>query len=71
MLKNNIDNGFDYSTIKAIVLKSFENIVKEEALKNKSNVPDDVISDFDDNVNNLLAPPTPSLLKLKIRNTTQ
>jgi hypothetical protein len=41
MLKNNIyniDRDFDYSTIECIVLKSLENIVKEEALKNKSNV---------------------------------
>jgi hypothetical protein len=37
MLKNNIyniDKEFDYCTVKAIVVKSLEKIVKEEALKN-------------------------------------
>jgi hypothetical protein len=81
VLKNNIyniDKGFDYSTVKAIVLKSVEKLVKElkeEALKNTANIINDVVSDFggnDDpkNVNNLLAPPS-ALLKLKIKNTTQ
>jgi hypothetical protein len=70
----NIDIQFDYSRIKDIVLKSLEKIAKEEALKNIHN---DVLIDSKDNddhpVNvNLLAPPTPpSLLKLKIRNTTK
>jgi hypothetical protein len=73
MLKNNIYKEFDYSTIKAIVLKSLEKIVKEQVLKNISNIPDDVISGFEgnDDPNNvkLSAPPTEPLLKLKIRNT--
>ena len=46
MLENNIyniDREFDYPIVKAIVLKSLEDIVKEEALKNKSNVSDDVV----------------------------
>jgi hypothetical protein len=46
MLKNNIyniDKEFDYRTSSAIVLKSVEKIVKQEALKNKSNIPDDVV----------------------------
>jgi hypothetical protein len=37
MLKNNIyniDREFDYATVKSIVVKSLENIVKDEALKN-------------------------------------
>ena len=49
MLENNIyniDREFDYSTIKAIVVKSLEKIVKEEALKNIHN---DVIFDSKDN----------------------
>jgi hypothetical protein len=80
MLQNNIyniDREFDYSTIKAIVLKSLEKIVKQEALKNTTNIRNDVIFDSKDNddhpVNvNLLAPSTsPALLKLKIRNTTK
>jgi hypothetical protein len=75
MLKNNIyniDREFDYATIKSIVLKSLQNIAKEEALKNIHN---DVIFDSKDNddlpvnVNKLPAPPIPPLLKLKIRNT--
>jgi hypothetical protein len=51
MLKNNIyniDKEFDYCIIKAFVVKSLEN-VKEEALKNTSNVPDDVLSDCEGN----------------------
>jgi serine/threonine-protein kinase RIO1 len=78
MLKNdiyNINREFDYVKIKAIVLKSLEKIVKEEALKNASNIYDDVISgpEVDDNPKNikLAAPPSPPSLKLKIRNTTQ
>jgi hypothetical protein len=42
MLKNNIyniDKEFDYTTVKDIVVKSLEKIVKQEALKNKSNIP--------------------------------
>jgi hypothetical protein len=71
----NLDKEFDYSTIKAAVLKSLEKIVKEEALKNTSNIANYVVSDLEGNddpksVNNLLAPPSPEL-KLKIRNTTQ
>jgi hypothetical protein len=77
MLKNNIfniDREFDYATVKAIVVKSLEKVVKEEELKKRANVPHDVIfdskdNDYTNNVN-LLAPPTP-LLKLKIRNTTK
>jgi hypothetical protein len=49
MLKNNIyniDKAFDYPTIKAIVLKSLQKIVKEGVLKNTSNVTNDVISDL-------------------------
>jgi hypothetical protein len=76
MLENNIyniDREFDYVTIKNIVLRSLQNIAKEEASKKR---PNDVIFDSKDNddlpvnVNNLLAQPTP-LLKLKIRNTTK
>jgi hypothetical protein len=72
MLKDNrynIDRGFDYDTIKAIVIHSLEKIAKEASEKR----PNDVIFDSKDNlviVNKLLAPPTP-LLKLKIRNTTK
>jgi Cytoplasmic tRNA 2-thiolation protein 2 len=78
MLRNyiyNIDREFDYPTIKATVIQSLEKIVKEEALKNTSNIGNYVVSDLEGNddpksVNNLLAPPSP-LLKLKIRNTTK
>jgi hypothetical protein len=61
MLKNNIDKEFDYPTVKNMVLKSLERIVKEEALKKRSNVPDDAVFDYegvDDNSNNveLVAP---------------
>src|ERR671938_560855 len=76
MLKNNIyniDGEFDYATIKNIVIHSLEKMVKEEALKKRANIPHDIIfedNDYPNNVNNLLAPPTP-LLKLKIRNTTK
>lgn len=77
MLKNNsynIDRYFDYTTVRSIVLKSLDKIVKEEALKKRAYVSQDAVSDFKDNdyPNNvkLLAPPTP-LLKLKIRNTTK
>lgn len=78
MLKNsiyNIDREFDYATIKTIVLKLLQKIAKEEALKKKPNVPNDIIPDYGsvdynpDNVSHA-AMPTP-LLKLKIRNTTQ
>jgi hypothetical protein len=78
MLKNNIyniDMEFDYATVKDIVLKSFEKIIKEEVLKNISNIRNDIISDCEDNGDpkniNLLAPPIPPLLELKIRNTTR
>jgi hypothetical protein len=68
----NIDREFDYTTVKNIVLRSLEKIAKEEASKKRHN---DVIFDFKDNHyrNNvkLSAPPTPPLLKLKIRNTTK
>ena len=62
---------FDYSTIKAIVLKSLEKLAEEEALRKS----DDIIFDYgriDNNPNNVsqAAPPTP-LFKLKIRNTTK
>ena len=74
MLKNNVYNvekEFDYSTIKAAVIKSLENIVKEEALKKRSYVISDLQgTDALRSVSNLLSPPT-TLLKLKIRNTTK
>jgi hypothetical protein len=77
MLKNNIyniDKEFDYTTLKAIVVKSLEKIAKQEALKNASNIPDDVLSDSkgidDPNNMKIFAPPS-HLLKLKIRNTTE
>ena len=75
MLKNNgynIDREFEYATIKDIVVKSLEKIVKEEALKNTANIPHDTIFEDNDPLHNvkLLGPPTP-LLKQKIRSTTQ
>jgi hypothetical protein len=77
MLKNNIyniDREFDYATIKAIVVKSLENIAKEAALKKRANIPDGILFDSKGNVGlknvKSSAPPTPSL-KLKIRNTTK
>jgi hypothetical protein len=77
MLKNNIyntDKEFDYATIKDMVVKSLEKIGKEEAFKNRFNIPDDAISNYADNGDlkniNFVASPTP-LLKLKIRNTTK
>jgi hypothetical protein len=80
MLENNIyniDRGFDYCTVKAIVSKTLEKIAKEEeALKKRATMTDDdVIFDYcsiDNNPNyvKLSAPPTP-LLKLKIRNITK
>ena len=73
MLKNNIyniDREFDYVTVKSIVVKSLEKIAKEEALKKRASMPQNVIFDFKvDNVK-IFAPPPP-LLKLKIRNTTK
>jgi hypothetical protein len=46
--------------------------VKQEVLKNIANsITNDMVSDREGNFNSLLSPPTPSLLKLKIRNTTQ
>jgi hypothetical protein len=77
MLENNIyniDKEFDYPTIKGIVIQSLEKIVKEKALKNTPKIPPDTIfedNDYPNNVNNLLAPPTSHLLKLKIRKTTK
>jgi hypothetical protein len=72
MLKNNLDKEFDYTTIKATVVKSLGKIVKQEVLKNIANsITNDIVSDREGNFNSLLSPPTPSLLKLKIRNTTQ
>jgi hypothetical protein len=75
MLEDNIYNigrEFDYATVKATVIKSLQNIAKEEALKKR---PNDVIFDFKDNdypnYVKLPAPPIPPLLKLKIRNTTK
>lgn len=73
MLKNNIysiNKEFDYSTVKAIVVKSLEKIVKEEALNNTSDIIHDVEADSGDNHVKLSAPPSPEL-KLKIRNTTE
>jgi hypothetical protein len=71
MLKNNnIDEEFDYPAVKAIVVKSLERIVRQETLKKRFNIPDDVVCDSEGNVNNQLAPPS-HLLKLRIRNTTQ
>jgi hypothetical protein len=61
MFKNNsynIDKEFDYSTVKAIVVKSLEKVAKE-ALNNRSNIDDDVVSDYsdiDDNHNNVRQP---------------
>jgi hypothetical protein len=79
MLKNdvyNIDREFNYATIKSIVIKSLEKIAKEEALKKRANMPQNVIFDFKDNdyypnYIKLSVPPTSTLLKLKIRNTTK
>jgi hypothetical protein len=77
MLRNNIyniDREFNYATVKSIVVKALGKVAKEEALKKRANIPQNVIFDFKDNdyTTNvkLLAPPTP-LLKLKIRNTTK
>ena len=73
MLKNNIyniDKEFDYPTVKAIVIKSLEKIVKQESLVKTSSTSNEILSDIKDSSNNLLAAPTP-LLKLKIRNTTK
>jgi hypothetical protein len=67
----NIDREFNYATVKDIVIKSLEKVIKEEALKHRSNIPDDFLfyskSDFDVKP---CTPPTP-LLKLRIRNTTR
>ena len=73
MLKGNIyniDREFDYTTIRAIVIQSLEKMIKEEALKNIHNDSKDN-DDYPINVIRLPAPPTPPLLKLKIRNTTK
>jgi hypothetical protein len=57
----NIDKEFDYATIKSIVVKSLEKIAREETLKTRTYMPQNVIFDFKDNddhpanVNNLLA----------------
>ena len=66
----NVDKEFDYSTVKAIMVKLLEKIVKEESLRKTSSISNDILSDTKGGGNNLLAPPTP-LLKLKIRNTTK
>jgi hypothetical protein len=85
MLKNNIyniDREFDYAIIKAVVIQSLEKIVKEEVLKNRANIYQDVIFDSKDNddhqvndhqvnVNNLLAHPSYTYDEAKIRNTTK
>jgi|SRR5215212_1253812 len=78
MFKNNaynIDRGFDYVTVRSIVLKSLEKIAKEPALKNKPSVSNYVIADYARIENNpddiMLAAHTTPLLKLKIRNTTK
>jgi hypothetical protein len=77
MLENDVYNKyreFDYAIVKDIVLRSLEKIAKEEALKYRSNIPDDFLfdsnGDFDPNNVKSSAPPTP-LLKLKIRNTAR
>jgi hypothetical protein len=73
MLKKNIyniDKEFDYSTVKAIVIKSLEKMVKQESLRDTSIISNDILPDTKEGDINLLAPPAP-LLKLKIRNTTQ
>jgi hypothetical protein len=77
MLENDVYNKyreFDYAIVKDIVLRSLEKIAKEEALKHRSNIPDDFLfdsnGDFDPNNVKSSAPPTP-LLKLKIRNTAR
>ena len=69
----NIDREFDYTTVKSIVVKSLQNIAKEEALKKKCNVSNDYGSVNDNHNNNIIQapPPTSPLLKLKIRNTTK
>jgi hypothetical protein len=69
----NIDREFDYDTIKAFVVKSLRKMIKEEALKNTTNIPHDTVFEDNDYTKNvsLVAPPTPRLLKLKIRNTTK
>ncbi len=67
MFKNNIyniDREFDYPTIKNIVIQSLEKIVKEEALKNTTNIPSDTIFEDNDYPNNVNLP-TP-LLKLML-----
>jgi hypothetical protein len=74
MLKNNIYNinkEFHYSTIKAIVIKSLEKMVREEeVLRNTSNIPDVVLFDCKGNVGNnnnvkLSSPPAPSFIEVK------
>jgi hypothetical protein len=73
MLENNIyniDREFDYDTIKAFVIKSLGKMIKEEILKNIHNDSKDN-DDHPINAIRLSAPPTPPLLKLKIRNTTK
>jgi 5-methylcytosine-specific restriction endonuclease McrA len=73
MLKNNIyniDKEFDYSAVKAIVVKSLEKILKQESLRDVSTISNHILPDTKEDGNNLPAPPTP-LLKLKIRNTTK
>jgi hypothetical protein len=48
MLKNNIyniDKEFDYSTVKAIVVKSLEKMVKQESLRDTSIISNDILQD--------------------------
>ena len=74
MLKSNIyniDKEFDYSTIKSIIVKPFEKIAKQEALKKRANISHDAIFEFQNNDDHLinvirLSPPPTPLLKLKI-----
>jgi hypothetical protein len=54
----NIDRDFDYAAVKAIVIKSFEKIAKEEAaLENTSNV----LSDIKDNIDPIISKRLPRL----------
>ena len=79
----NVDKTFDYSTIKAMVIESLEKIVKEELDRRIASInlhkidiqedEEDIIANtsnlFDDQHDNNELPA--SLLKLKIRNTTE
>jgi hypothetical protein len=66
MLKDNIYNTnreFDYATVRSIVLKSLDKIAKQEALKTRAYIHEDVIFDFKDNdyPNNVKLPATPHM----------